>query len=256
MLTIIHPRVPKFLWIIKKGVLKIKRCLYCNKEFNNTKHKECMYCSKSCSVKARYKEDLGLFRNNIEEDVKRYILGLFITDGCLTKNGKTYVMVISLKDEYMIEQIKNIVCPSKKIYKDGNNYQVRWRNNRDIKVLNRLGIHQRKTKTLLFLNIKRYKWDFIRGIFDGDGCVYNSTTKSNGIDYHYKNISFTTGSKLFAIGLNDFLNKNNIYSKINKDNRKDVWYVKIHKKEDVELFKDKIYENKKEWFLERKYQIF
>lgn len=256
------PTSAEVLWMIvllsTTGDDKMKKCLYCGKEFNNTKHKECVYCSKSCSVKDRYKEDVGLFRKDVDEDIKRYILGLFITDGCLTKNGNEFVMVISLKEEYMIEKIKNIVCPTKKVYKDGNNYQVRWRNKKDIRTLNKLKIYQRKTKNIPFINIKRYKWDFIRGIFDGDGCVYCSYTidKNSKTRYDYKSISFTTGCEQFARDLNLFLNQNNIHSKVNKDNRKDVWYVRIYKQQDVCLLKDKMYQNKKDWFLKRKYLIF
>ena len=238
----------------------MKKCLYCGNEFENKKHKECIYCCKSCSVKARYSDDIGLFRKDIDKDVKLYILGLFITDGCLTKSKKEndFRMVISLKDKYMIEKIRDLVCPTKKIYKDGNNYQVKWRNKRDVRILNKLHIYQRKTKYIPFININKYKWDFIRGIFDGDGCVYINRTKysKSGIYYNYTNISFTTGCEQFAIDLNLFLNENNIHSKIVKDNRRDTWYVKIYKQEDVSLLKNNMYNNKKDWYLERKYLIF
>lgn len=236
----------------------MKKCLYCGKEFENKKHKECVYCCKSCSIRNRHKEDIGLFRSDVDRDVKRYILGLFITDGCLTKgkNDIDFRMVISLKDMYMIEKIRDIVCPTKNIYRDGNNYQVKWRNNNDVKVLNKLQIHQRKTKFVPFINIREYKWDFIRGIFDGDGCVYTNKTldAKYGVYYNYTNISFTTGCEQFAIDLNNFLNNNNIHSKINRDSKgKEVWYVKIYRREDVLLLKEKMYENKKDWFLKRKY---
>lgn len=236
----------------------VKKCLYCKKEFIGKKQ-SVKYCSKSCSVQDRYKEDVGLFRKEIPDHIKKYILGLFVTDGCLTKNGKKYVVVISLKDEYMINKIKNLVCPTKKVYKDGNNFQVRWRNERDVKILNRLGIKQRKTLNMPFININKNKWSFIRGIFDGDGSVYVSKTYDKKInkEYEYRYVSFTCGSEKFANGLNEFLNNNGIKSKIYKEKRsKNILYVKILNTKGVKLLKERMYADEKEWLLIRKYNIF
>ena len=103
-----------------------KNCKYCGKKFETKKgHKNQMYCCKSCSVKDKYIEDIGIFRDEVDDCIKKYILGLIITDGCLSKSGSRIFICISLKDFEMIERIRNLVCPNKKIYKDGNNYQVR-----------------------------------------------------------------------------------------------------------------------------------
>lgn len=236
----------------------MKKCLYCKKEFINKK-KSVKYCSKSCSVQDRYIEDVGLFRNEVPDHIKRYILGLFMTDGCLTKNGKKFVVVISLKDEYMIAKIRDLVCPTKKVYKDGNNFQVRWRNKRDIRVFNKLGIKQRKTLNMPFINLNKNKWSFIRGVFDGDGAVYISKAYDKKVDkvYEYKCVSFTCGSKKFAEGLNKFLNDNKIKSKIYKEKRSEnILYVKILNIEGVKLLKEKMYAEEQEWLLTRKYNIF
>lgn len=236
----------------------MKKCLYCNKEFVGKKE-SVKYCSKSCSVQDRYKEDVGLFRNEVPDHVKKYILGLFMTDGCLTKNGKKFVMVISLKDKDMITKIRNLVCPTKKVYRDGNNFQVRWRNERDVKIFNELGIRQRKTLNMPFIKFDENEWSFIRGVFDGDGAVYISKTYDKKInkEYEYRYISFTCGSKDFAEGLDKFLNDNGIKSKIYKDKRsKNVSYVKVLNVKGVKLLKEKMYAKEKEWLLMRKYNIF
>lgn len=236
----------------------MKKCLYCKKEFIGKKE-SVRYCSKSCSVQDRFKEDVGLFRKEIPDRVQKYILGLFVSDGCLTKNGKKFVMVISLKDEDMIIKIRDLVCPTKKVYKDRNNFQVRWRNERDVEILNKLGIKQRKTLNMPFIKFNENEWDFIRGFFDGDGAVYISTTYDKRRDrkYEYKYISFTCGSKIFAEGLNKFLNDNGIKSKIYKEKRSEnVLYVKILNAKGVELLKNNMYAKEREWLLIRKYNIF
>lgn len=241
-----------------------KFCKYCNKQFETKSgHNNQIYCCKSCSVKDRYVDDIGLFRNDVADYIKKYILGLIITDGCLSKNGDRIFICISLKDFEMIEQIHNLVCPSKKVYKDGNNYQVKWRNEKDVLYLNSVGVYERKTLDVVLPMFDENMWHLIRGIFDGDGCVYYSTTFDKKINkkYTYTYVSFTTASEKFAYQLNEFLNQNNIKSKIYIDKRNCgrknlTFYIKIFKKESVLLFRNLIYEDRNNWFLIRKHEKF
>lgn len=241
-----------------------KNCKYCGKQFKTKNgHNNQIYCCKSCSIKDRHIEDIGLFRDDVEDYIKKYVLGLIITDGCLSKNGERIFICISLKDFEMIEQIRDLVCPNKKVYKDGDNYQVKWRNENDVQYLNSIGIHERKTFDITLPMFNCSMWHLIRGIFDGDGCVYYSTTldKNTNKKYTYAYISFTTASKDFADKLNEFLNQNNIESKIYMDKRScgrknETFYVKIFKKENVLLFRDFIYRDSGNWFLVRKHEKF
>lgn len=158
----------------------------------------------------------------------------------------------------MIEMVRDVVCPQKNIYKDGNNYQVKWRNENDIKFLEDVYIAERKTFTVKFIDFGDYIWHFMRGVFDGDGCVYISKTHDkSGKDYFYKYVSITTASFDFANGINNFLNSKGIKSKINKDSRdRVVYYVKITRKKDVLKFAELIYIDSDCWKLNRKYNIF
>ena len=50
-------------------------CKYCGKKFETKKgHNNQMYCCKSCSVKDRYIEDIGIFRDEVDDCIKKYIL--------------------------------------------------------------------------------------------------------------------------------------------------------------------------------------
>lgn len=241
----------------------VKICGYCHKEFETKRgHNDQKFCSKSCAVCSRFEEDEGLFRDGVDDYIQKYILGLIITDGCITKNGKKFVICISLKDKEMIEQIRNIVCKTKKVYKDGNNgYQVKWRNSKDISYLSKLNIAQRKTYTVGVPYFEHNMGHLIRGLFDGDGCVYNSTTTDNDKKYTYQYISFTSGSKQFVDDLSKFLTDNDINHKINLDSRRKecankTYYVKIYKQKEVQKLKNLMYENCNEWKLQRKYDLF
>lgn len=240
----------------------VKICECCHKEFITKRgHNNQRFCSKSCAVSSRFEEDEGLFRDDVEDYIQKYILGLIITDGCITKNGQKFVICISLKDKEMIERIRNIVCKTKKVYKDGNNYQVKWRNSNDISYLEKLHIAQRKTYTVGIPCFENNMNHLIRGLFDGDGCVYNDSTTGRGKKYVYQRISFTSGSKQFVDDLSKFLTDNDIQHKINLDNRRKdcankTYYVKISKQKEVQKLKNLMYENCNEWKLQRKYDLF
>lgn len=241
----------------------VKICACCHKEFTTKRgHNNQKFCSKSCAVSSRFEEDEGLFRDDVEDYIQKYILGLIITDGCITKNGQKLVICISLKDKEMIEQIRNIVCKTKKVYKDGNNgYQVKWRNSNDISYLSKLNIAQRKTYTVGVPYFEHNMGHLIRGLFDGDGCVYNDSTIDKGKKYIYQRISFTSGSKQFVDDLSKFLTDNGIQYKINLDSRRKdcankTYYVKIYKQKEVQKLKNLMYENCNEWKLQRKYDLF
>lgn len=248
--------------LMKEVLRMVKNCEYCHKEFETKRgHNEQKFCSKSCAVSSRFEEDEGLFRDGVEDYIQKYILGLIITDGCITKNGKKFVICISLKDKEMIEQIRDIVCKTKNVYKDGNNYQVKWRNSNDISYLGKLNITQRKTYTVGIPNFEYNMSHLIRGLFDGDGCVYKSTTTDNGKEYVYQYISFTSGSKQFADDLSIFLTSNDIHSTVNEDSRRKdctnkTYYVKVYKKKDVQKLRSLMYEDCNDWKLKRKYDLF
>ena len=240
----------------------IKFCEYCHKEFNTKHgHDNQRFCSKSCAVSSRFTEDEGLFRDDVDDYIQKYILGLIITDGCISKNGNKLLICISLKDKEMIERIRNIVCKTKKVYKDGNNYQVKWRNSNDISYLEKLNITQRKTHTVGVPHFEHNMSHLIRGLFDGDGCVYKSTTIDHGKKYVYKYISFTSGSTKFVNDLSNFFVNNNIHFTINEDSRRKyhdhkTYFVKIYKKKDVQKLKSLMYKDCNNWKLQRKYDVF
>jgi len=238
-----------------------KKCLYCGKEFTPKKN-TVKFCSKSCGVKNRHPEDVGLFKNKLAtKDIKAYLLGLLVTDGCITTNGNTGVISIGLNDLDMITKIRDLVCPTKKIYvlKEVH-YQVKWKNSYDIKVLNKLGIKENKTLTAPFNNLGKNKWDYLRGILDGDGCVYNVTKldKKSGREYKYTHIGIASASTTFCNGLMKFLSDNDLNPKLQYDKRGQgkTAIISIFPKAKVKSLYNHLYSENTEWKFDRKYEKF
>ena len=239
----------------------IKICEYCGREFNSKGHTKQKCCNKSCAMRLRRKEDIGVFgRDDVDDSIKKYILGLTITDGCIRENktSLTKTICISLKDKYMIQQICDLVCPTKRIYKDGANWQVVWRNSWDIEYLKELGIEMRKTYNVTLPNVSNM-WHMIRGIIDGDGSVSicNIYDKKSNRDYKYNRISIVTGSKQMKDDLVDFFHKNGFTPIIIKDKRHVSTYcIAFNRQKEILEMKKLIYKNAGKWKLERKYQKF
>ena len=147
----------------------------------------------------------------------------------------------------------------KQSYKNENHndsYMILNTNKEVINSLKEFGITSRKSLTIRFpKNIpSEYLGSFIRGYFDGDGCIYISNIFKNK---KYFAVSFSSGSKLFLNELKDILFQYfQIESTLNKDKRvNDGYILKIYKKENIKKLKTIFYKNAT-IYLKRKYNIF
>lgn len=229
-----------------------KTCLYCNNLFSTT-HKEARFCSKSCAVRSRSVLDINIWENGFSH-LNVYILGLISSDGCIyySKRHKRDLLNITLKDYEMIKTLNHLMTPTKKIYKNQGCYCVIYKNDNAINFIKSLGISYRKSLTLNFPKIpKEYLWDFIRGYFDGDGCIYKS--HNNGHDYMF--ISLTSASISILNTLKNILLEFDIHARINKDCRKDTYYLRISRQKDVKKFGEYMYKDAN-LFLSRKRERF
>lgn len=204
--------------------------------------------------------------NPINTPEAAYILGFYIADGCLS--GNKFVITISEKDKELLEKIQNYMSPiTKLIYKPEriNNkgiishpmYSFAFSCKELVVHLENLGLGKNKTylnKSIKNIVPKEYMWDFIRGYFDGDGCVSSSkVTKSiKGISYNYVNVGFTIISKDFNIlnELNDFFKLEGINSYVYPDN-KGNYLIGTHSKLEIEKIYTKIYTSSN-FFMKRK----
>ena len=160
------------------------------------------------------------FFDVIDSEEKAYLLGFFIADGCIQKeakkkNGEIYSYSYrfslnnSIDDIEIIKLFQKYICPHKKLeYKNNQSgvkskrkeqVSIRWVSKHMYETLNLYNIHERKTYDSNFefpfdKIPKKLIRHFIRGYFDGDGCITR-----------YVNIR-TVSQHIEIIGTSDILN--------------------------------------------------
>jgi intein/homing endonuclease len=145
----------------------------------------------------------------IKDEASAYFLGFLYADGSIGHYNGDYSIRIELQDQdrKILEDFRDFVKSNRPIsdsYKKGKKYCAMRISNKTIYThLTNKGIMPRKTFTISFpsedIVPKHLLSHFIRGYFDGDGCITCSKNKQSSI-------SFTITSNLhFLEGLQEFL---------------------------------------------------
>jgi len=107
-----------------------------------------------------------------------YAVGLIATDCNLCKDGRH--LDLTSKDIEQLENFKKCLELDVKITWKSSGYsekkypRVQFGNVKLYRWLETIGLHPNKTKTIGALQIpEKYFFDFLRGSFDGDGCMYS-----------------------------------------------------------------------------------
>lgn len=190
--------------------------------FNRIYSKNSIYgfCYKNkCPIKKLPKEEKSKIQSNnarkynINQDYFKtwnrnmaYILGLWFADGCIY-GGKMFDITLHKKDKYILKKI------AKELDYEGNLYdyvdkQASRINFSCVVIYNdivALGGKERKSNDIEFPIIpKEFLSDFIRGYFDGDGCIY--TFKPNDQNLLRARITIC-GTKNFLLCLQQRINE-------------------------------------------------
>lgn len=198
--------------------------------------------------------------NKIDTPNKAYFLGLIYADGCVFPKKNSCAIKLTKEDDYVLEEFKKDIDSQKPLHYTkskpivGTKYigkaQSKLELNSKILIedLSSLGVVQNKSLILKFPKNIPFIKDFIRGYFDGDGCIYNS---QNRIMLNF------VGSENFCKGLCDFLQSElNIPTTAKQDKRGNSWYIYILRIKDVIKFCEYIYSDKDCIKLNRKYEKF
>lgn len=181
-------------------------------------------------------------------DTSAYILGLIWADGNLyyPKNGRKPILDITSVDHDIMVPIHDIITPAKKLYtyqpKKGRlAYSVKTRSPDIIASLEAAGLVPRKSYNAIWpqIDLGDYKWSFVRGVFDGDGCVFRNTV--NG--YEYLHTSFTGCRNAFVNTLYSTLEQKGLEPHWYNDKRTNSFQIKIYKQQCVSQLASLMYEN-------------
>lgn len=153
-------------------------------------------------IKTRKRSDYTIFNDNffdvIDAEGKAYLLGLLYADGY--NNDRGIVLVLQHKDWDILNRISEIIEHSRgpKLTKM-NQWYLGMFSERFSKRCSELGCHRKKSLTLRFPKKLDIPTDlmnhFIRGYFDGDGCISGGKTPTMTI----------VSSIYFCEGLNEEL---------------------------------------------------
>lgn len=154
-----------------------------------------------------------------ENEISYYLLGAFMTDGCIQsnngirKNSNSWMASISSKDLDWIEIIRDHICPTLPIHKTYNKLSIT--NTEISKWFISKGCVPKKSLILDFPKVPdKFISDFIRGCLDGDGSFSGYKNKRSASAY------ICSASKDFLLGIQTALKKFDIHGSIHKINKK------------------------------------
>lgn len=205
----------------------------------------------------KFTNNLDYF-SKIDSSEKAYILGFLYADGYNQEQLGQIKISLHSKDEeilYKIVKELNINNPIKREKKKTRRGKETEQSSLLIcsrlisKQLSKLGCFQNKSLTLKFPTEEQVPTEllphFIRGYFDGDGCIFTKNKKINIV---------ICSSNIFCLQFKRYISSNfNINFFISKTSNPKTNLLKLYKKNECIKFLEIIYD-KSSIFLERKYQ--
>ena len=242
------------------------QCSHCKKtiEYNSTNmiKNRTRFCCRDCKddYHLKRKDPTGWNLMNItDSDKMAYFVGLLCSDGYIFHPGsststKGYIAGIELhiKDRELLEKIQHEFGGRLDTIKRNTNIKWHISHKKFITYLMNIGVVPRKTFALnvntwfCSLSTER-KWHFLRGVYDGDGCISLSNAPA----------AFICGcSPFFLEMIRDFLIQQecqvNYYTKPCKNGQ--IYSCTFYGSH-IEKFLDCIY-NRKNIYMKRKYEVY
>lgn len=117
----------------------------------------------------------------IDTEQKAYWLGFLFADGYLSSSSYNMELSLGIKDRAHLQKFADFLEHHNNVKVDSYRCRFSVTNKHLWETLNRLGCTPRKSLTLKFPDPEIFKSpllirDFIRGYFDGDGCIYFTKT--------------------------------------------------------------------------------
>ena len=175
-----------------------------------------------------------------------YVFGFWMADGCM-KDHRRFSIYQHQNDSYILKNMLYAMNSSYPIYLDRECSYIDISSEKICKDIVLLGGCKAKSKIIEFPATlpDKYFFDFIRGFFDGDGCItYDKNSK--------KHMSYiTSASSVFLKGIKREMYDRGIEGIINNQ-----CSIKFNAKNTVKLGKNMYHEDIGDLFLKRKYDKF
>ncbi len=195
------------------------------------------------SYNVKYEVDENFFEN-IDTQEKAYTLGLLYADGCVYKNA----MIIGVIDKEIVDNVKYFLKYEGpiEIYQKNENCETLYKLRiKRIKIFNDLvnkGCIPAKSLTLKFppenIVSKNLLGHFIRGWFDGDGCIHYTNRKTRPDNNSW--VVQLTGTQEF---LDSIVKLYDLSLYKQQVGNKNTWHYRIQKKSEIEKFLRAIYKD-------------
>lgn len=193
------------------------------------------------------------FFNNIDSEIKAYLLGILYADGYISKDGRIGIL-LNQKDIEILDLIKKFIAPNSEIkhlnyqnIKRDPQVKIRFKSKTLYNRLLEFGFTVDKTHTpcnILYKIPEKYKRHFIRGYTDGDGCISFDKRKT----YYRVGIGWSNGVPEILQEIRSyFKNCSGIMH-----NHSTYYTLNFWKKSDVLIICKELYENCT-YYLKRKY---
>lgn len=187
-----------------------------------------------------------------------YILGNIASDGHIDTNGRNrLVFGINKKDIQLLEFIRDEISPQSIITKPNRLDAISLGISSKILIqdLISLGLDNKKSGLKFIFNKipKEYYYDFIRGFFDGDGCIsYQKRFRHNKYKSVEAKVSFYNLDFELLKTIKDILGFGSIY----KSNFCRCYMLENTNFNNIQCFYNNIYYNNKIFYLKRKKEKF
>lgn len=199
-----------------------------------------------------------------------YVLGFFAADGNMIQNrrGGHFIAFYSC-DRILLSHVRTAMGSGHTIGKRPNKNPDKWQTAFQLQIgsrrmfsdLLRLGLTPAKSKTLMLPRIpRRFHGDFVRGYFDGDGCIYFKRIKFADRKYPRNIIQslFTSGSRKFLNDLHTMLKTHGVTGGSFKTKQRNSGFeILLSFRDSLALYK-LMYNNALDTglYLPRKYKLF
>lgn len=213
------------------------------------------------------------FFKSIETELQAYLLGFYAADGSMNEKRKTLRIHLQKQDSDLVYLYKDIISPDARTF-SVEEHKVTGRSGKEVTAHESFGVDITSSelcnslvdlgigynKSYADLHIPNIPEDliphFIRGYFDGDGCITGwlaiEKGKSDRVRYSFDICSKTQS---ILIEFKRFFEDHNIKVNLNYIKRDDMYRLKTSSKKEIEKIFYMLYDNS-EFYLKRKFEKF